>query len=316
MKTNKKIILILIGVLFFICISVVNAEDNTSYKITLTPEKLTTTFESGKYFKSKVIDTKTKKPRNNVKVTLKIYTLNNYKKITLKSNSKGIVQYKTSNLNVGNHKVILSTKNAKTKTCLIKITKAKPVIKTSGALKVTVKNKETSNPMHNIKVSVKVLSKTYSLKTNKKGIAQVKVKNPINVVIKIKETSNVKGASMKITSNENIKLKFNGKTFNVKLVNNKATKELVKKLKKTNIKVKAREYGNFEKVGALGFSLPTSDKYITAKAGDLVLYNGDEISLFYNSNSWEYTRIGKISNVDDLKNSLPKGDVTFTLSLK
>ena len=316
MKLNKTMLLILTGILFFICISAVNAEKNTPDKITLTPEKITTTFESGKYFKIKVTDTNTKNPKSNVKVVLKIYSSNKYKKITQKSNSKGIVQYKTSNLKVGNHKVVLTSKNAKTKTSIIKITKAKPVIKTSGNLKISVKNKETGNPLTNIKIIVKEPSKTYYLKTNKNGISKIKLQNPKNVVIKIKETSNIKGGSVKITNPETIKLKFNGKTFDVKLTNNKATKELVKRLKKGNIKVKAHDYGNFEKVGNLGFSLSRSDKYITTKAGDIVLYDGDKISLFYNSNSWEYTRIGKISNVKALKNSLPKGEVSFTLSLK
>lgn len=72
----------------------------------------------------------------------------------------------------------------------------------------------------------------------------------------------------------------------------------------------------FEKVGDLGFSLPQSDEYITTSPGDVVLYNGDEISVFYNSNSWEYTKLGKIQNSGDLKNILGSGDVTLVLSLK
>ena len=115
-----------------------------------------------------------------------------------------------------------------------------------------------------------------------------------------------------------IKLDVNGTTFDVKLENNEATKALVDKLKKENVTIHAKEYGNFEKVGDLGFSLPTEDKRITTSPGDLVLYNGDEVSLFYNSNTWEYTKLGKIQDVNEqeLKNVLGTGDVTLNLSLK
>ena len=69
-------------------------------------------------------------------------------------------------------------------------------------------------------------------------------------------------------------------------------------------------------MGELGFSLPRSDKYITTSLGDIVLYNGDEISLFYNSNSWSYTKLGKVQNTKDLKSILGTGDATLVFSLK
>ena len=113
-----------------------------------------------------------------------------------------------------------------------------------------------------------------------------------------------------------VKVKINDEVFDVKLENNSATQELVKELKKGNVTVNASEYGGFEKVGELGFSLPRSDKYMTTSAGDIVLYDGDEISLFYNSNSWSYTKLGKMQNIKDLKRILGTGDVTIVLSLK
>lgn len=113
-----------------------------------------------------------------------------------------------------------------------------------------------------------------------------------------------------------IKLKVNDHVLDVKLEDNNATHELLEKLKKGDITVHAREYGNFEKVGDLGFSLPQSDEHITTSPGDVVLYNGVEISLFYDSNSWEYTKLGKIQNASNLKDILGSGDVTLVLSLK
>ena len=115
-----------------------------------------------------------------------------------------------------------------------------------------------------------------------------------------------------------VKVKINDEIFDVKLENNSATQELVKELKKGNVTVNASEYGGFEKVGELGFSLSTSDENIGTNPGDIVLYQGDKISLFYGSHSWSYTKLGKIDNVDSnkLKEVLGSGDVTLEFSLK
>ena len=115
-----------------------------------------------------------------------------------------------------------------------------------------------------------------------------------------------------------VKVKINDEVFDVKLENNSATQEFIKELKKGNITVNASEYGGFEKVGDLGFSLPTSDENIGTNPGDIVLYQGDKISLFYGSHSWSYTKLGKIDNVgsNKLKEVLGSGDVTLEFSLK
>ena len=115
-----------------------------------------------------------------------------------------------------------------------------------------------------------------------------------------------------------VKVKINDDVFDVKLENNSATQELIKELKKGNVTVNASEYGGFEKVGDLGFSLPTSDENIGTAPGDIVLYQGDKISLFYGSHSWSYTKLGKIDDVDSnkLKEVLGSGNVTLEFSLK
>ena len=118
--------------------------------------------------------------------------------------------------------------------------------------------------------------------------------------------------------NDVIKLKVNDAVFDVELENNSATQELMKTLKNGNVTINASDYGNFEKVGELGFSLPTNDENVNTAPGDIVLYQENQISLFYDSHSWSYTKIGKIQNVDSnqLKNVLGSGDVKLTLSLK
>ena len=115
-----------------------------------------------------------------------------------------------------------------------------------------------------------------------------------------------------------IKIKVNNNVLDVKLEENEATKSLVERLKNGDISVRANEYGGFEKVGELGFSLPRNDTSITTSAGDIVLYQGNQISLFYNSSSWSYTKLGKVKNVSskELKNILGSGDVILVLSLE
>ena len=118
---------------------------------------------------------------------------------------------------------------------------------------------------------------------------------------------------------DKIKITIDGKTLSVALVNNDATKALVATLKEAPITYKASDYGGFEKVGPLGRSLPTNDSRITTQAGDVILYSGNQIVLFYGSNSWSYTRIGRMEyeSPDALKSFLKagKGDISVKLSL-
>ena len=112
-------------------------------------------------------------------------------------------------------------------------------------------------------------------------------------------------------------IKVNNNVLNIELEENSATIELKERLKNGDIVVNAHEYGGFEKVGDLGFLLSREDTNITTSAGDIVLYQGNQISLFYNSNSWSYTKLGKIQNIssNELKNILGNGDVTITFTL-
>ena len=311
--------------------------------ISLSVSKLSTTYGSGKYFKVKTIDSKTKKSVMNVKLILKVYSGKKYKKITVTTDSNGIAKYYASNLDIGNHKVTINVKDSKKfsskmKYSSIKISMAKLKISApkitvyyneSKRYNITIKNGESKKPMKNIKVMIKVFTgkkyKKYSMKTDKEGIVSFNMKSlskgKHNVVINIKSTSKVKSAVLKtyiktIVRSNIIKLKVNNHVLNVKLEDNSAAKALMNKLKEGDVTIHAEDYGGFEKVGDLGFSLPRSDKYITTSAGDIVLYDGDEISLFYNSNSWSYTKLGKVQNIEDLKKILGTGDVKLVLSLK
>ena len=116
-----------------------------------------------------------------------------------------------------------------------------------------------------------------------------------------------------------IKITVSGKTLPVKIEDNVATKALVAALREASITYEAHDYGGFEKVGALGRTLPSDNKQISTSAGDVVLYNSSNIVLFYGSNSWSYTRLGKIQyeSLDELKSFLKagEGNISVTLSL-
>ena len=68
-------------------------------------------------------------------------------------------------------------------------------------------------------------------------------------------------------------------------------------------------------MGALGQDLPTSDRQTTTRAGDIVLYQGNQIVIFYGSNAWSYTRLGKIDDLTGWAEALGSGDVSVTFSL-
>lgn len=119
---------------------------------------------------------------------------------------------------------------------------------------------------------------------------------------------------------EKMYITINGNKLEVTLAENSSVDALVKKLKQGDISYTANDYGGFEKVGSLGFDLPTSDKQTTTHAGDVILYSGNQIVLFYGSNSWSYTRLGKINGhtTAQLRSLLCAGEgkVLVTLSLE
>ncbi len=75
-------------------------------------------------------------------------------------------------------------------------------------------------------------------------------------------------------------------------------------------------YGGFEQVGSIGTDLPQNDVQTTTSSGDIVLYSGNQMVVFYGSNSWEYTRLGRITDKTqaELTELLSNGNVTITLS--
>ena len=115
-----------------------------------------------------------------------------------------------------------------------------------------------------------------------------------------------------------IYITIDGQTQSATLVDNDATRELTAALQDAPITVSLND-NNFEIWGSLGISLTKSDQQITAAPGDIVLYNGSNICIFYDSNSWSYTRLGKIDGLSEreLRTFLKAGqsNIAVTLSL-
>ena len=119
---------------------------------------------------------------------------------------------------------------------------------------------------------------------------------------------------------ENSEMQMNvqvgGSTFTATLKENEAVNELVKMMEQGPVTIQMSDYSGFEKVGSLGTSLPASNRQTTTRAGDIVLYQGNQIVIFYGSNSWSYTRLGHIDDLTGWEEALGSGEVTVTFSLE
>ncbi len=117
---------------------------------------------------------------------------------------------------------------------------------------------------------------------------------------------------------DTIFLKIGTHKISVTLEKNVAAEALAGLLNEGEITYTANDYGGFEKVGALGQSLPREDRQMTAEAGDVILYSGDQIVLFYGSNSWSYTKLGTMQgSAAELKEILTESNpVTVTICLQ
>lgn len=108
-------------------------------------------------------------------------------------------------------------------------------------------------------------------------------------------------------------LEANGKQFSAVLENNSSAVAFIEKLSAEPLTLKLRDYGGFEKVGALPWDLPTNDERITTKPGDVILYQGNQITIYYDENTWSFTKLASIGNTtkEALLDVFGEGDVTI-----
>lgn len=123
-----------------------------------------------------------------------------------------------------------------------------------------------------------------------------------------------------IMEKNKIKLTVNGKSFTATLEENSSAEALRQLLEKGDLSIRMNDYGDMEKVGSLGTSLPRNDRQTTTQPGDLILYLGNSFVIYYDTNSWNFTRLGRLDGVSTRQEVLEllggKGDITVTLSVK
>ena len=109
----------------------------------------------------------------------------------------------------------------------------------------------------------------------------------------------------------------NGKVMKILAAENSSADAFLDLLKSGDVPVEMHDYGSFEKVGPLGTTLPRNDEQITTEPGDVILYQGDQITIYYDVNNWSFTRLGKVQDLSqaELKDILGSGNVTVTFSL-
>ena len=121
-----------------------------------------------------------------------------------------------------------------------------------------------------------------------------------------------------INMEKTLHLFINDREIAVNWEDNESLKALIDLASSGPLTVQMSMYGGFEQVGSLGTTLPRNDSQTTTQSGDIVLYSGNQIVIFYGSNSWAYTRLGKVADQSpaEMKTLLGSGDVTVTLSWK
>ncbi|MBO4830448.1 MAG: hypothetical protein J5534_13660 [Fibrobacter sp.] len=115
-----------------------------------------------------------------------------------------------------------------------------------------------------------------------------------------------------------LKIHVNDTTFTATLADNSSAEALAEYLSQGDLTLDMEDFSNFEKVADLPTTLPRNDTQIDTDAGDIILYQGKSITIYYDKNSWNFTRLGKIDNVNKirLKQILGDGNATVTFSVK
>ena len=108
------------------------------------------------------------------------------------------------------------------------------------------------------------------------------------------------------------------RTLTIRPADNSSAEAFAALLEEGDLTVDMRDYGGFEKVGPLGTSLVTNDERITTEPGDVILYQGNQITIYYDVNTWTFTRLGRVEGLtpEELREALGDGDPTAVFSLK
>ena len=113
-------------------------------------------------------------------------------------------------------------------------------------------------------------------------------------------------------------LRINDEKVSVVWEDNESVEALKKLAISEPLRISMTMYGGFEQVGKIGSVLPSDDVQTTTEAGDLVLYSSNQLVVFYGSNTWAYTRLGRITDrsASELAQLLGNGNVTISIALE
>ena len=162
------------------------------------------------------------------------------------------------------------------------------------------------------------------------GDQQQVVDESVNVTDEAPSSEDQKTESEEITGSDSegqtaeeeavktLQMKIADTVVEVAWEDNESVEALRKLCEEEPLTIEMSMYGGFEQVGSIGSNLPRNDVETTTSAGDIVLYSGNKMVVFYGSNSWAYTRLGHITDQDEagMTQLLSNGDVTITVSLE
>lgn len=114
-------------------------------------------------------------------------------------------------------------------------------------------------------------------------------------------------SALKITVGEHV--------FLATFEDNSSAEEFRELLSQGPLTIEMEDYGGFEKVGLLGTELTRNDRQITTEPGDVILYQGNQITIYYGTNSWNFTRLARIDDPSELEEKLGSGSISVTFSL-
>ena len=294
MKT-KKIICILISLIVLLTSFSVTAYANAAQKnkTSISISKKSVTLTKGKTYKLKMKNANAKKVKWSSK-NKKVATVKNGR-ITAKS--------------VGKTTIIAKYKK-KTYKCKVTV-KAKK--------KPTTTKKETTTNQGKKKESTTSSETTTNTTTTSTTSTTQSTNEPVSETT-TQETSEVTSESTSDLPQQekSLKLMVDGQEIDVIWEENASVNALKEMAESGDIVINLSKYGGFEQFGEIGKTLPSNDKRITTKPGDIILYNSDSVVMFYGSNTWSYTRLGKVQGMSDeeLTDLLGNKDVIITICMR
>ncbi len=150
------------------------------------------------------------------------------------------------------------------------------------------------------------------------AVYMVNVDQNLNVTMNFMDSADTEEEYDPMEPTASLVMEVNGKIYYPELMDNASAEAFFEKLEEGELVVDLHDYGNFEKVGSLPWELPRNDEKITTVPGDIILYQGNQITIYYDENTWDFTRLAKINYVtkEELLDVLGEGDVTVSFWLE